>query len=206
MSEPLPEQPLVSEPEAPAEEEWSGPSQAEWEATQAQLQQYNQMLQQPQQPQPPQYQQQPPAPPDPFEDDFQGRLDAYIDYRMAGAQQLEQEIRLAQAEEFAMTHLNELASSGGEFDRSAAYARANMILIQQGGDPVQALDQAAKDVRDYEQRVGQAYYQQQIEQVQTNAGAPRGLPAGTIGGAQTVATGGLGNVPNAVTRKFFGGV
>ena len=205
MSEALPE-PQVELPEAPAEEEWSGPSREEWEQTQALLSQYNQMLQQPQQPQPQQFQQQPPSPPDPFEDDFQGRLDAYIDYRMAGAQQLEQEIRLAQAEEFAMTHLNELASSGGEFDRGQAYARANMILIQNGGDPVQALDQAAREVREYEQRVGQQYYQQQIEQVQANAGAPRGLPAGTIGGAQTVATGGLGNVPNAVTRKFFGGV
>src|SRR4029077_13623577 len=153
MSEPLPEQP-VDLPEAPAEEEWSGPSREEWEQTQALLAQYNQQLQQPQappqyqprhahntrrrpQPQaPPQYQpqQQPPSPPDPFEDDFQGRLDAYIDYRMAGAQQLEQEIRLAQAEEFAMTHLNELAQAGGEFDRAQAYARANMILIQQGGD------------------------------------------------------------------------
>lgn len=204
MSEPMPE-PTQDIPEAPVEEEWSGPSREEWEQTQALLAQYNQQQQQPQPQQPQQYQQ-PPAPPDPFEDDFQGRLDAYIDYRMAGAQQLEQEIRLAQAEEFAMTHLNELASKNGEFDRSAAYARANMILIQQGGDPVQALDQAAKDVREYEQRVGQAYYQQQIEQVQANAGAPRGLPAGTIGGAQTVATGGLGNVPNAVTRKFFGGV
>jgi hypothetical protein len=205
MSEPLPEQP-VDLPEAPAEEEWSGPSREEWEQTQALLAQYNQQLQQPQAPQPQPHQQQAPSPPDPFEDDFQGRLDAYIDYRMAGAQQLEQEIRLAQAEEFAMTHLNELASAGGEFDRGQAYARANMILIQNGGDPVQALDQAAREVRDYEQRVGQAYYQQQIEQVQANAGAPRGLPAGTIGGAQTVATGGLGNVPNAVTRKFFGGV
>jgi hypothetical protein len=205
MSEPLPE-PQVELPEAPAEEEWSGPSREEWEQTQALLSQYNQMLQQPQQPQPQQFQQQPPSPPDPFEDDFQGRLDAYIDYRMAGAQQLEQEIRLAQAEEFAMTHLNELASAGGEFDRGQAYARANMILIQNGGDPVQALDQAAREVREYEQRVGQQYYQQQIEQVQANAGAPRGLPAGTIGGAQSVATGGLGNVPNAVTRKFFGGV
>src|SRR4029077_10384324 len=156
MSEPLPEQP-VDIPEAPAEEEWSGPSREEWKQTQALLAQYNQQLQQPQAP-PQQYQpqQQPPSPPDPFEDDFQGRLDAYIDYRMAGAQQLEQEIRLAQAEEFAMTHLNELAQAGGEFDRAQAYARANMILIQQGGDPVQALDQAAKDVREYEQRVGQA--------------------------------------------------
>src|SRR5215831_18634848 len=203
MSEPVPEQPPV-EPEAPAEpveEAWSGPSQEEWEQIQAQLQQYAQMLQ----PQQPQYQPQQPMAPDPFSETFQQDLDAYIGYWMAGSQQLEQEIRLAQAEEFAMEHLDSLAQKSGEFDREAAYARANMILMQSGGDPMAALDQAARDVREYEQRVGQAFYDRQIEQLQTNAGAPRGMPAGGTGAAQTVPTGGLGNVPNAVTRKFFGG-
>jgi len=201
MSEPVPEQPPV-EPEAPAEpveEAWSGPTQSEWEATQAQLQQYAQMLQ----PQQPQYQPTQPMAPDPFSETFQQDLDAYIGYRMQGSQQLEQEIRLAQAEEFAMEHLDSLAQKSGEFDREAAYARANMILMQSGGDPMAALDQAARDVREYEQRVGQAFYDRQIEQLQTNAGATRGLPP-SGSGAQTVPTGGLGNVPNAVTRKFFG--
>src|SRR5262245_18011167 len=190
------EQPLVE-----TEPAWSGPSQAEWEQTQAQLQQYEQLLQQ----QPPQYQQsQQQVQLDPFSETFQSDLDAYLDQRMAGSQQFEQEIRLAQAEEFAMERLEQLAQAGGDFDRDAAYARANMILMQQGGDPLRALDQAAKAVREYEQRLGQAFYDRQIEQLQTNAGAPRGLPAGSLRAAQTVPTGGLGNVPNAVTRKFFG--
>src|SRR5215831_7921266 len=102
MSEQVPEQPLV-EPEVLAEEpSWQGPSQEEWEQTQAQLAQYAQMLQPQAQPQP-QYQQ--PLAPDPFSETFQADLDAYIGYRLAGSQQLEQEIRLAQAEEFAMDHL-----------------------------------------------------------------------------------------------------
>jgi len=200
MSEPTPE--LPAEQAEAAEDVWSGPSQEEWQETQAQLQQYQQLLQQ-QQPQEQQYQQ--PQPPDPFSETFQQDLDAYIGHRMQGAQQLEQEIRLAQAEEFAMERLNALAQQGGEFDRDAAYARANMILMSQGGDPLRALDQAAKETREYEQRVGQAFYDSQIEQLQANAGAPRGLPAGATGAVQTVPTGGLGNVPNAVTRKFFGG-
>jgi len=198
MTEPVPEQPAV-EPEAAPE--WSGPTQEEWEQSQAQLQQYEQLLQQQQQPQ--QFQPQQPLAPDPFSETFQQDLDAYINHRMAGAQQLEQEIRLAQAEEFAMERLEQLAQQGGEFDRDAAYARANMILMQQGGDPMRALDQAAADVREYEQRVGQAFYDRQIEQLQTNAGAPRGLPASGTGAVQTVPTGGLGRDPFAVTRKFF---
>ena len=162
MSEQVPEQPPVEPTETPAEEpSWQGPSQEEWEQTQAQLQQYAQMLQ----PQQPQYQPQQPMAPDPFSETFQQDLDAYIGYRMQGSQQLEQEIRLAQAEEFAMEHLDTLAQKSGEFDREAAYARANMILMQSGGDPMAALDQAARDVREYEQRVGQAFYDRQIEQL-----------------------------------------
>ena len=201
MSEAAPEQPAVEPVETSAEEpSWQGPSEEEWNATQAQLAQYAQMLQ----PQQPTYQPQQPMAPDPFSETFQQDLDAYIGYRMAGAQQLEQEIRLAQAEEFAMEHLDTLAQRGGEFDRDAAYARANMILMQSGGDPMAALDQAAKDVREYEQRVGQAFYDRQIEQLQTNAGAPRGVPASGLSGAQTVPTGGYGNVPFAVSSRLAG--
>jgi len=204
MSESVPEQPPVAAEETPAPEpepSWQGPTQAEWEQTQAQLAQYAQMLQ----PQQPQFgQPQAPQAPDPFSESYQADLDAYLDYRLAGARQLEQEIRYAQAEDWAMGRFDELAESGGAFDRDAAYARANMILQQQGGDPTQALERAAREQRDFEQRIGQEFYQRQIEQLQQNAGAPRGLPAGQLGAAQTVSTGGLGNVPHAVSRKFFG--
>src|SRR5215831_5454137 len=204
MSEPLPEEPTAvpeSSPEPAAEPEWSGPSQAEWEQTQAQLAQYAQMLQP--QPRYPQYQA--PQIPDSFSENFREEMESYLNYREASFRQLQTEIRHAQAEDWAMTRFDELAESGGAFDRDAAYARANMILQQQGGDPVRALEQAAREQREFEQRIGQAFYQRQIEQLQQNAGAPRGLPAGNLGAAQTISTGGLGNVPNAVTRKFFGG-
>ena len=182
------------------EESWAGPSRAEWEQTQAQLAQYAQLLQ----PQQPQYAPQVPQAPDPFSETFQADLDAYVDYRLQGSRQLEQEIRYAQAEDWAMGRFDELAEAGGAFDRDVAYARANMILQQQGGDPTQALERAAREQREFEQRIGQAFYDRQIEQLTQNAGAPRGLPAGQLGAAQTVSTGGLGNVPHAVSRKFFG--
>jgi hypothetical protein len=200
MSEPLPEQQPVAAEETPEPEpSWQGPTQSEWEQTQAQLQQYAQMLQ----PQPPPWQQQAPQAPDPFSETYQSDLDAYLDYRLAGARQLEQEIRYAQAEDWAMGRFDELAESGGGFDKDAAYARANMILQQQGGDPTQALERAAKEQREFEQRIGQEFYQRQIEQLTQNAGAPRGLAAGQLGAAQTVSTGGLGTDPLAVVRKFF---
>jgi hypothetical protein len=201
MSEPIPEQQPVAAEETTPEPEpsWQGPTRDEWEATQAQLQQYAQMLQ----PQQPQWQQQVPQAPDPFSETYQQDLDAYLDYRMAGSRQLEQEIRYAQAEDWAMGRFDELAESGGGFDRDAAYARANMILQQQGGDPVQALERAAREQREFEQRIGQEFYQRQIEQLTQNAGAPRGVSAGGVSAAQTVSTGGLGADPYAVTRKFF---
>ena len=204
MSEPLPEQPPVAAEETPAPEpepSWTGPTRDEWEATQAQLQQYAQMLQ----PQQPQYQQTAPQVPDPFSETYQQDMEAYLAYREASFRQLQDEIRFAQAEDWAMERFGQLAESGGGFDPDLAYARANMILQQQGGDPVAALEQAAREQREFEQRIGQEFYQRQIEQLQQNAGAPRGLPAGQLGAAQTISTGGLGNVPNAVTRKFFGG-
>jgi hypothetical protein len=201
MSEPLIEQPPVEpaaepavEPAAPA---WSGPTQEEWEATQQQLQQYEQLLQ----PQPP-----PQYGPTLSEYPTGQEIMDFIAYSQQGVNQFEQEVRLAQAEEQAMSRLDELAAAGGDFDRDTAFARANMIMVQQGGgDPMRALEQAARETREYEQRVGQAFYDRQIEQLQTNANAPRGLPATGGGSAQLVPTGGLGNVPNAVTRKFFGG-
>src|SRR5215471_2197643 len=120
MSEPVPEQEPVAAEQAPEPEpSWQGPTQAEWEQTQAQLAQYAQMLQ----PQQPQYAPQVPQAPDPFSESFQADLDAYVDYRLQGARQLEQEIRYAQAEDWAMERLGQLAESGGEFNRQRAYER-----------------------------------------------------------------------------------
>src|SRR5215471_1133652 len=138
MSELEPEQTPEATPE-PAEPSWTGPSEEEWSATQAQLAQIAQMLQ-PQQPQYQQpYQNEPPIP-DPFAEDYQQQYLAREEWRMQGYQQLESEIRYAQADDWAHEHLDELAQRGGEFNRDRAFERANILLMQHGGDPVQALE------------------------------------------------------------------
>lgn len=185
--------------ETPAEPAWTGPSQDEWQQTQEQLAQYAQMLQPPQQ----NPEQQPLAAPDPFSESYQQDLEAYIDSRVAPFQQFQQQVQLAAAEERAMELLNQQASTVGEFDRGMAMARANQIMYQNGGTPESALAQAAKETREYERRVGEQYHQQQIEQIQGVAGAPRHLPPGTPAG-QTVPVGSYGNQPNAVTNRLFG--
>src|SRR5215831_12075545 len=131
---PAPE--VTPEPEE-QEESWAGPSRAEWEQTQAQLAQYAQLLQ----PQQPQYAPQVPQAPDPFSETFQADLDAYVDYRLQGSRQLEQEIRYAQAEDWAMGRFDELAEAGGAFDRDVAYARAAGGAARGGAD---GLDRRAR--------------------------------------------------------------
>jgi hypothetical protein len=195
------------EPEAPPVEQtveepsWM-PSQEEWQATQERLQQFEQVLAPPQ----PQYQQGPQIP-DPFSETYAQDFQAYTESLMAPYAEFQQQIQLAEAEERGMEILNQHASTLGDFDREMAWARANQLIGQFGTDPraaERALEQAARDTREYEKRVGEAYHQQQIEQIQTVAGAPRGLPA-QVNGAQTVTAGGYGNVPGAVERRFFGG-
>lgn len=204
MTETIPE-PLVPEPEptAPDPEPAWAPDPAEWQATQDRLNQIAQVVQ----PQP-QWQPQPQGPPipDPFADNYAEQFQAYTEAMMAPYAQFQQQIQLAEAEERGMEILNTHAATIGEFDRDMAWARANQLIYQFGNDPraaERALEQAAKETREYERRVGEAYYQQQIEQIQGVAGAPRGIPAGP-GGAQTVPVGNYGTGPNAVTNRIFG--
>jgi hypothetical protein len=192
-----PVEPVVEE--TPAEQPWT-PDPAEWQATQERLDQIQQVVQPQPQWQPPQG----PVIPDPwnrpetYEEDFK----AYIEYAQAPYAQFQQQLQNAEAEERGMAYLDEQAKAVGEFDRDTAWARAN-ILTYQGVEVYKALEQAAKETREYERRVGEAYHQQQIEQIQTVAGAPRTIAAG-INGAQTVGVGNYGNVPGAVTARMFG--
>ena len=207
MSDPVPEPgsppPDPTPPPNPPEQQpaWA-PDPDEWQATQQQLQELAQIVQ----PQPPPWQQAPQAPPvpDPFADDYAQQMQAYMDHVTAPMRQWQEQQQLSAAQEQAMSTLSQLAEKDGAFDRDMAWARANQLILENGGDPHKALQQAAVDTRAYEQKVRDdaiAAYQQQIQNV---AGAPRGqLPVG-VGGAQTVPTGGYGNVPNAVTRKIFG--
>lgn len=198
----------VGEPAAPAEpaeSAWTGPSQDEWEATQQQLQQYAELLAPPP-PDPYQQQQGPPPVPDPFSETYAQDFQAYTEALVAPYQQFQQTLQLQEAEERGMEILDHHAETLGEFDRTTAWARANMLIGQYGNDPraaERALEQAAKETREYEQRIGQAYYDAQVQQIQNVAGAPRTMPAG-VGGSQTVVSGGYGNVPGAVVKRFFG--
>jgi hypothetical protein len=122
------------------------------------------------------------------------------------AQFVEQQ-QIAQGEQQAMEMLGEIAGRDGEFDKEMAWTVAQNMAMTRGApsnerESQQLLAEAAKQVREYERRVGEAYHQQQIEQIQTVAGAPRGMPAGQPG-AQTVTAGGYGNVPYAVANRFF---
>jgi hypothetical protein len=204
MSEIAPEGAQVEPTELPPEQDvgWM-PSQEEWQATQERLQQFEQALT----PQQPQYEQQGPPIPDPFSETYSQDLQQFVQAQLEPYAQFQQQLQMQEAEERGMEILNQHASSLGEFDREMAWARANQLVAQFGSDAraaERALEQAAKDTREYEKRVGEAYHQQQIEQIQTVAGAPRGLPA-QVNGAQTVTAGGYGNVPGAVERRFFGG-
>jgi hypothetical protein len=205
MSEIVPEGAPAESVELPPEQEvgWSGPSPEEWQATQERLQQFEQALT----PQQPSYEQQGPPIPDPFSETYSQDLQQFVQAQLEPYAQFQQQLQMQEAEERGMEILNQHASSLGEFDREMAWARANQLVAQYGSDAraaERALEQAAKDTREYEKRVGEAYHQQQIEQIQTIAGAPRGIPA-QVNGAQTVTAGGYGNVPGAVERRFFGG-
>lgn len=203
MSELAPEgAPIDAAPvEAPSAEPAFTVSPEEWQATQDRLEQLQQVVQPPA----PAWQQQPQGPPipDPFAENYAEQFQAYTEAQLAPYREFQQQVAVTQAQEQAFEILDTLATEAGPFDRDMAWARANQIIYENGGDARKALEQAAKDVRDYERRVGEAYHQQQIEQLQGLSGARQVLPL-RVAGAQTVATGGYGNVPNAVTSRMFG--
>jgi len=204
MSELAPEGAAVEPVEASAEDTSWMPSQDEWQATQDRLAQFEQALQ----PQP-QYEQQQPQIPDPFSETYAQDLQAYTQAHLAPLQQFVEQQQIAQGEQQAMEMLGEIAAREGEFDKQMAWMIARDTAATRGApssdrESQQLLNEAARQVREYEKRIGEAYHQAQIQQIQTVAGAPRGLPA-QVNGAQTVSAGGYGNVPGAVERRFFGG-
>jgi hypothetical protein len=207
MSEPAPETPAV-EPAAPAEPAWSGPSQDEWEQTQEQLAQYSQLAQQQQfqQFQQPVPQYQGPNVPDPLSETWGQDFERYVDERLQFVANLEREMQQAQGQEDAMARFDQMQGEGS-FNADMAWTVARQIAAAQpprnDADANRILTEAAAQVRAYERQIGEAYHQQQLEQLQGVAGAPRQVPAGQPG-AQTVPVGGYGNVPNAVTSRMFG--
>jgi hypothetical protein len=185
-------------PEAPAEESWGGVTQEDWETTQQALAYIANAIT-PQQPQPQQPGYQPPEPVqlDPLDENFQTQLDQYLEQKLAPYADYTQQAILGEAEQRAADILTDITARDGDFlfDGSVEKARAlansyvGQMAQQYGFGPQaaeQALEQAAKDVRAWEQAVGQAYHDRQINQLSTLGGAPREPGAAGNGSQQFV--------------------
>jgi len=223
MSEPLPEgqQPLMQQPEAPAEPaepevEYAQIPVADWEAIQATLQQVAPLAeyaQQLQQDPAPQDQQQPPQI-DPFAEDFQAQLDAYLDSRLSPVVSYTQEQQLAEATNQAKDILaDHLKVQGYEYMNESSADRAlelanHYVAEEQAryGQGIEAAEaaiaRAADEVRAWEQAVGQAYAEQQGQLVQRVTQAPQQPQTNGAPAAQTLTTTPGG--PRAVLDKYYG--
>lgn len=190
--------PEIAEPaeaEAPAEESWGGITQEDWETTQQALAYIANTLTPQQQPQQqPGYQPPEPVQLDPLDENFQAQLDQYMDQKLAPYADYTQQAILGEAEQRAADILTDITARDGEFlfegsvDKARALANSyvGQMAQQYGFGPQaaeQALEQAAKDVRAWEQAVGQAYHDRQINQLSTLGGA-RKEPGAAGQGAQ----------------------
>lgn len=179
-------------PEPPAEPAWTGPSQEQWEETQQALQYMASLVQPPVQ----QQQQQEPVQLDPLDDNFKEQLDRYLEDRFSPYSEYVQAQQVREGDARAQDILADIQSREGEFlitgSTEKARTLANTYIGQTNqqfpNDPVraaeQALELAAKDVREWEAAVGKAYHERELNQLSTLAGAPNGLGAGNGGGAQ----------------------
>lgn len=218
---------------APAEQDaWTGPSQQEWndylsfrDQVQTAQQQYEQELAQ--------QQTQQGASIDWLDEDSQAQLDRYLDQRLQQRlepiQEFQEQVARAEGDQRAQDILNDIVARDGDFifndpdsqfgdSKKKARELANNYfpeVAQRHGygtsmwNPTRAaeaaMEQAVKDVRAWEQAVGKAYYEREVNQLRGLAGAPREPGAAGTGAAQQHLVGGLGNVPGAVTSKFFAG-
>lgn len=210
MSELAPEQqpgPLSPEYVAPepveAEPAWTGPSREEWESVTgryddiAQQLDYIAQLAQPQQQGPQEIEL------DPLADDFQARLDAYLDQRLGPVYNATQSWQQAEGTERAKDILTDNISRNGEFlyqgssERALREAEAYLPEMQAkyGATPQAAeaaINAAADAVRQYEKEVGEAYHTRQMNQLRRIGEAPRqpGAPAATATQTHTIPPGG----------------
>lgn len=170
---------------APAQEEaaWTGPTQEEWERLNGAYDQIaelparlEQMMQQPQYPQNTTI--------DPFADDFQAQLDSYMEQRMAPFRQAQQTWEQQEGTERARDILNDNVSREGEFILEGSTGQALRLaetylpeFQAKYGATAQAaeaaINAAAGEIRDYEQKVGEAYHQRQMNQFRKIGEAPR---------------------------------
>lgn len=211
MSEVIPEG--GEQPPETETAEWTGPTKEEWESFQAFKSQVDQAQVEYQQQQA--AQQQTPVAIDWLDDESQQQLAQFIDQRLAPLQSFQERAALAEGDERAMAIMDDIVSREGDFlfaeSREKARALADTYWPQAaqryGATPQAAqaaLEQAANDVRQWEQAVGKAYYEREVNQIRTLTGARREPGAQGTGAAQQQVVGGLGNVQGAVTNKFFG--
>lgn len=211
MTELLPEQ-GDQQPADPQEEAWSGPTREEWEEYRAFKSQVDQAQADYERQQAAQQQ---PVPLDWLDEDSQQQLAQFIDQRLAPLHQFQERAALQEGDERAMAIMDDIVTREGDFlfeeSREKARALADTYwpaVVQQYGPTRQAaetaLERAAKDVRQWEQQVGKAYYDREVGQLRNLTSARREPGAAGTGAAQQQVVGGLGNVPNAVTSKLFG--
>jgi hypothetical protein len=198
-------EPVESAYEEPVEPAWQGPSQDEWQQTQNLIAYVAQAIQ-PQEEQPGV---------DPFADDFQARLDAYIDQRLAPIQSVQQEAVMGRAEEQAMEMLTGYAQADpfiyeGSLQNARKLANDFLPQAQQqyGYGPraaEEALKAAHKAVREWEGKVGEAYHQRQLEQLRGLGQVRREPTSNGMNGqtSQLISASGPGD-ERAILQKYFG--
>ena len=207
--EPGPEQVGLEGEPAPEEAPWQGPSQEEWAQTQQALQSLGPLAQQWQEMQEQQGETERPTV-DQFSDEFMPQLDAYIEHkfeeRVGPLQTFAEQQQEEEAEQRAMDIIADVATREGDFlftdkipgtemsSPDLARALADRFIFEEsqryGRGPQaaeQALVRAVKVVRTWEQSVGKAYHEREMNQIGTLAGARREPgAAGNAAGQQLV--------------------
>ncbi len=184
----------AGDPAAPAEPAaWAPPGQEWYEQTEQTQQAILEYVQQQQQAQlaaqqayfgQGQQQEQGPPRPSPFDDDWDEKLDAYIESKLAPFQQTQEQIVYGEAEELALDILNDIVKSQGDLLLPDSVKRARQLAdsyVQEeqakygfGERAAEAaLERAYNDVKAWEQAVGKAYHERQMNQLSTLSLAPR---------------------------------
>lgn len=202
--------PEAAAPEA-AEPTWSGPSQEEWEYVMSRFAQPEPEYEEQEQPfQLPEI--------DPLDDNFGQTLydviGQAVQQHIAPVMEWQQSQQTAEAEERALDILGDIASREGEFfEQETTFKLARDIANGFMPEAAQrygfgpkaaevALGQAAKLLRDYQDAIGKAYYERQMNQLTTLSGATR-EPGVSTPGTQLV-TGQPGGDELDLVRRYTG--
>jgi hypothetical protein len=209
----------VGEPVEPA---WTGPSQEDWQGVQQTLGYLAQQFQQPQEQQGygQQGQQGQQLPPIDFfaENATEQLMDVFgqmLDQRLTPFQEFQYGQQIGEAEERALDIIDDDIAQNGEFlnpDKATPFARAlaNVYYPEEAarkGEGPQAAEAAIRracaDTRAYEQEVGKAYYDRQINQLTRLDGAGREPMGASVGASSGFKVGPGGDELSVVTG--FGG-